>query len=53
MPRFVGVIPGAHSVAEVDGYITYLETPIPPQVWHALKAENLVDAAAPSSEGAT
>lgn len=46
-PAVVSVIPGGARPEEVTANIGYLSEPIPPALWSALKAERLIDAAAP------
>ena len=43
----VSVIPGARSVAELDGNLAYLSQPIPDALWAELKHEGLIAAEAP------
>ncbi|MDL2401681.1 aldo/keto reductase [Rhizobium mayense] len=43
----VSVIPGARSVEELKQNLQYLQWPIPSSLWSELKAEKLVDEAAP------
>lgn len=46
-PAVVSVIPGAQSLAEIASNLAALRTPIPPQLWDALRAEGLLHPAAP------
>ena len=46
-PLVVSVIPGARSVAELDQNVSHMTLPIPPELWSDLKADRLLDAAAP------
>lgn len=46
-PLVVSVIPGARSVAELDGNLDYMRQPIPAALWTELKHERLIDPAAP------
>jgi D-threo-aldose 1-dehydrogenase len=50
-PLVVSVIPGARSVAELEQNLGYMAAPIPSALWHDLKAEGLIDAAAPVPSG--
>jgi D-threo-aldose 1-dehydrogenase len=47
-PAVVSVIPGAQSVAEMQSNLAALATPIPPQLWAALRAEGLLHPNAPT-----
>jgi D-threo-aldose 1-dehydrogenase len=49
-PAVVSVVPGAARPIEIEANATALETPIPSEFWRALKAEGLVDEAAPVPE---
>ena len=51
-PLVVSVIPGARSVAELDGNIDHLRAPIPAALWADLKAAGLLHPAAPVPPGA-
>ena len=46
-PLVVSVIPGAASPREVDSNVALLEAATPPALWSELKAEGLLDPAAP------
>ena len=46
-PLVVSVIPGARSIAELDGNLDYMRQPIPAALWTELKHERLIDPAAP------
>lgn len=46
-PAVVSVIPGARSVAEAEDNARLIDWPIPAACWQELRAERLVDAAAP------
>jgi len=50
-PAVVSVIPGAQSAAEVEANVALMEAAIPPALWDALKAERLIDPAAPTPAG--
>ena len=50
-PLVVSVIPGARSIAELDGNLAYMRQPIPAALWANLKSEGLVAAAAPVPDG--
>ena len=54
-PQVSTVLIGARSVEELDEDLELLSTPIPDQLWHALKQEGLLaeDVPVPSLEGAT
>jgi D-threo-aldose 1-dehydrogenase len=47
-PAVVSVLSGARSVAELDENIAMFQTPIPAALWDDLRAEGLLDAAAPT-----
>jgi D-threo-aldose 1-dehydrogenase len=47
-PMVASIIPGARSIAEVEANLAFLREPIPPGFWAELKAERLIDAAAPT-----
>ena len=49
-PAVVSVIPGAQSAAEVAANVALMEVAIPPALWPALKADGLVDPAAPTPD---
>ncbi len=51
-PLVVSVIPGARSVAELDGNLAYMRQPIPAALWTDLRAEGLIDGKAPVPDGA-
>jgi D-threo-aldose 1-dehydrogenase len=51
-PAVVSVIPGARSVPELEQNLSYLAQPIPAALWSDLKAEGLIEAAAPVPAGA-
>jgi len=51
-PLVVSVIPGARSVAELDQNLGYMADAIPAILWDDLKAEGLIEAAAPVPPGA-
>lgn len=51
-PLVVSVIPGARSVAELDGNLAYMRQPIPAALWTDLRAEGLIDRKAPVPDGA-
>jgi D-threo-aldose 1-dehydrogenase len=46
-PAVVSVIPGAQSLSEMASNLAALETPIPHELWDALRAEGLLHPAAP------
>jgi D-threo-aldose 1-dehydrogenase len=46
-PAVVSVIPGARSVAELQGNLDYIRQPIPADLWAELKHEGLIEQAAP------
>jgi D-threo-aldose 1-dehydrogenase len=46
-PLVVSVIPGARSVAELEQNLKYLQWSIPTALWSDLRAEKLIDEAAP------
>jgi D-threo-aldose 1-dehydrogenase len=50
-PAVVSVLSGARSVAELDENIAMFQTPIPAALWGDLRAEGLLDAAAPTPQG--
>jgi D-threo-aldose 1-dehydrogenase len=50
-PAVCSVIPGALSRAEVEANIAHLRRPIPAALWDELKAEGLLDPAAPVPAG--
>ena len=41
-PAIVSVLVGARSPEEVDDAVTSFATPIPPELWQALKADGLI-----------
>ena len=47
-PAVATVIPGARSVAEVEGNVVFIEHAIPADFWAELKQEGLIDAEAPA-----
>ncbi len=47
-PQVASVIPGARSMAEVEGSVRLLNEPIPPQFWEELKSERLIHREAPT-----
>jgi D-threo-aldose 1-dehydrogenase len=47
-PAIVSVIPGARTLAEVEDNMRMLESPIPSVLWAELKAQRLLDPAAPT-----
>ena len=47
-PLVASIIPGARSIAEVQANVGFLQQPIPPTFWAELKAERLIDPAAPT-----
>ena len=47
-PVVASIIPGARSIAEVQANLGFLQQPIPPDFWAELKAERLIDPAAPT-----
>ena len=47
-PSVVSVIPGGQSVEQVESNLENLEADLPPALWQELKAEGLMDAAAPT-----
>jgi D-threo-aldose 1-dehydrogenase len=47
-PAVASVIPGARSIAEVETNLDFLRQPIPADFWAELKAEGLIDPAAPT-----
>jgi D-threo-aldose 1-dehydrogenase len=47
-PVVASIIPGARSIAEVQANLGFLQQPIPPAFWAELKAERLIDPAAPT-----
>jgi D-threo-aldose 1-dehydrogenase len=49
-PAVVSVIPGAQSAAEIAANVALVDAAIPPALWDALKAEGLVDPAAPTPD---
>jgi len=51
-PLVVSIIPGARSVAELDGNLAYMRQPIPAALWTDLRAEGLIDGKAPVPDGA-
>jgi D-threo-aldose 1-dehydrogenase len=52
-PAVVSVIPGAASASEIIQNVQHLERSIPPGFWADLKAQGLIDAAAPVPAGGT
>lgn len=46
-PAVVSVIPGMAHPAEVEQNVAVIQETIPPSLWANLKAEGLIDAAAP------
>ncbi|HEY3230221.1 MAG TPA: aldo/keto reductase, partial [Roseiflexaceae bacterium] len=50
-PAVVSVLSGARSVAELDENIAMFQTPIPAALWDDLRAEGLLDEAAPTPQG--
>ena len=51
-PAIVSVIPGARSIAEVEGNVALVERPIPAALWADLKDAGLLDPAAPTPRSA-
>jgi D-threo-aldose 1-dehydrogenase len=47
-PVVSSIIPGARSIAEVEANLGFLQQPIPEDFWVELKAERLIDPAAPT-----
>jgi D-threo-aldose 1-dehydrogenase len=47
-PAIVSVIPGARSIAEVEGNVALVERPIPAGLWADLKDAGLLEPAAPT-----
>ena len=47
----VSVIPGARSVEELEQNLSYLHWPIPAALWSDLRAQGLIDPAAPLPAG--
>jgi D-threo-aldose 1-dehydrogenase len=47
-PVVASIIPGARSIAEVEANLGFLQQPIPDNFWAELKAERLIDPAAPT-----
>jgi D-threo-aldose 1-dehydrogenase len=50
-PAVVSVLSGASSVAELEENIAMFQTPIPAARWDDLRAEGLLDEAAPTPQG--
>ena len=50
-PAVVSVLSGARSVAELEENIAMFQTPIPATLWDDLRAEGLLDEAAPTPQG--
>jgi D-threo-aldose 1-dehydrogenase len=46
-PLVASIIPGARSITEVKANLGFLQQPIPVEFWAELKAERLINAAAP------
>jgi D-threo-aldose 1-dehydrogenase len=49
-PAVAAVIPGARSPKEATEAQRFLNTPIPAELWNALKANGLLDESAPTPE---
>jgi D-threo-aldose 1-dehydrogenase len=47
-PVVASIIPGARSIAEVESNLGFVQQPIPADFWAELKAEGLIDPAAPT-----
>jgi D-threo-aldose 1-dehydrogenase len=47
-PLVAAIIPGARSIAEVEANLGFLQQPIPRDFWAELKAEGLINPAAPT-----
>jgi D-threo-aldose 1-dehydrogenase len=47
-PVVASIIPGARSIAEIEANLGFLQQPIPDDFWAELKAEKLIDPAAPT-----
>jgi len=47
-PVVASIIPGARSIAEVEANLAFLQEPIPTGFWADLKAERLIEEAAPT-----
>uniref|UniRef100_E1THM3 Pyridoxal 4-dehydrogenase n=1 Tax=Burkholderia sp. (strain CCGE1003) TaxID=640512 RepID=E1THM3_BURSG len=50
-PAVVSCVVGARSIDQLQRNITWLEAPIPRQLWHALQRDGLLDEASPVPEG--
>jgi D-threo-aldose 1-dehydrogenase len=47
-PVVASIIPGARSITELEANLGFLQQPIPADLWAELKAERLIDPAAPT-----